>query len=135
MTALPATILPAVAVSLLAHLLLYACQQAPAPAGGSPTAWTEGARLYQRLACHGCHSRRGQGGKVGPALDCLGQRLTKDEVALQLQTPRLRQSHSRMPSFAFISEPERQALLHFLFFGQGCPKAMTEPDNSTDQSP
>ncbi len=47
--------------------------------------------------------------------------LTEQEVQSQLQTPRQQQGRARMPSFAFITEVERQALLTFLL-RPDCPR-------------
>jgi mono/diheme cytochrome c family protein len=73
-----------------------------------------GQELYPRLACHGCHTLQGQGGKVGPRLDGVGSRLSDEELAMQLSTPHCRGNDSRMPSFAFVRPFELQKLLDFL---------------------
>jgi mono/diheme cytochrome c family protein len=73
-----------------------------------------GQELYSRLACNGCHALQGQGGKVGPALDRVGSRLSGEELATQLSTPRCRRNDSRMPSFAFVRPFELQELVDYL---------------------
>jgi len=102
-------------VMLAMWLAVMACQQTGGPAERATGAQTAGAQLYQRLACHGCHSRQGQGGSVGPALDRLDERLSRQEVATQLLAPRRRRPFSRMPSFAFLRTEERQDLLAFVY--------------------
>jgi mono/diheme cytochrome c family protein len=121
------TVVPGAWLGLLAALLFLACQQGPGTEGGGSIAAVPGEQLYQRLACHGCHSRRGQGGTLGPALDCLGQRLARDDVERQLLAPRPRPGRARMPSFAFITDPERQALLAFLLSRDDCPASGPKP--------
>ncbi len=79
-----------------------------------PAPPASGQGLYDRLACHGCHARQGQGGTVGPALDGVGSRLSRDDLELQLSTPRQRQADSRMPSFAFVRPFELRELVDFL---------------------
>jgi cbb3-type cytochrome oxidase cytochrome c subunit len=66
------------------------------------------------LACHGCHALQGQSGNVGPSLEGIGNCLDRQELELQLLTPRRRQHDSRMPSFAFVRPLELQGLLDFL---------------------
>lgn len=95
-----------------------ACQQAPSSAEANVGTGLTGLQLYERLACHGCHSRRGTGGTIGPALDRLDERLSPNEVLTQLLTPRRRQSASRMPSFAFLKIHEQKALATFVHSGK-----------------
>lgn len=84
-------------------------------ANAAPAARPEmGADLYQRLSCRGCHVLAGQGGEAGPVLDGVGGRLSREELEIQLLTPRRRRADSRMPSFAFVRPVELQALLDFL---------------------
>jgi len=73
-----------------------------------------GQELYSRLACYGCHTLQGKGGKVGPALDRIGSTLSGEELATQLSTPRCRRNDSRMPSFAFVRPFELQGLVDYL---------------------
>lgn len=73
-----------------------------------------GSDLYQRLSCHGCHAWHNRGGEVGPVLDGVGGRSTREALETQILTPRQRQADSRMPSFAFVKPAEIQALLDFL---------------------
>ncbi|MGQ9920544.1 MAG: c-type cytochrome [Desulfobacca sp.] len=94
---------------------LTACQQTSGAAAEPPGSQMAGAQLYQRLACHGCHRRQGNGGTVGPALDRLQERLSTGEVETQLLTPRHRRPDSRMPSFAFLRTEELQDLMAFLY--------------------
>ena len=105
-------------VVLAMWLALTAGQQTLGAAAEATGARSTGAQLYQRLACHGCHSRQGQGGTVGPTLDGLDERLSRQEVVTQLLAPRRRQADSRMPSFAFLRTREQQDLMVFVY-GKG----------------
>lgn len=91
-----------------------ACQESAAPAGGQAAAHFSGAELYQRLACHGCHSRRGLGGSLGPPLDRVDAGLSRQEVAAQLLAPRRTGAVARMPSFAFLKAHELEELATFV---------------------
>ena len=130
--AMAATVLLPACLGLLAALLFLACQQGSGTEKEGAGAAAAGDQLFQRLACHGCHSRRGQGGTLGPALDCLGQRLTRDDVERQLLAPRPRPGRARMPSFAFITDPERQALLAFLLSRDDCPASGPKPGEGSN---
>ena len=81
---------------------------------GNGATTASGTHLFQSLACHGCHSVQGQGSTEGPDLDGVGNRLSRQELEVQLKTPRLRRSDSRMPSFAFVRPQELDKLLDFL---------------------
>jgi cbb3-type cytochrome oxidase cytochrome c subunit len=73
-----------------------------------------GQKLYRNLSCYGCHVVNGQGGKEGPNLDGIGRQFSRRDLEIQLTTPRLRQSNSRMPSFAFLQAHELENLVVFL---------------------
>ncbi len=97
---------------------LAGCQQTMVATNKEAGAHLAGAQLYQRLACHGCHSRQGAGGSLGPALDRLYERLSPQEVETQLLTPRRRRTDSRMPSFAFLRTQELRDLVAFVQAGR-----------------
>ncbi|MCP5537116.1 MAG: cytochrome c [Akkermansiaceae bacterium] len=44
--------------------------------------------LFTTKTCIGCHSVSGTGGNIGPALDTVGARLTRDEIRAQIENPR-----------------------------------------------
>lgn len=102
--------------------IILACGLALGLAGGLPELCraeervrsAPGPELYARLACHGCHALEGRGGTLGPALDRVGSRRSREELAVQLMTPRRRHLDSRMPSFAFVRPEELQTLLDYL---------------------
>ncbi len=76
-------------------------------------AWPQeftGEELAHRLGCRACHTWQGAGGTHGPALDGVGQRRSRPELAQQLTSTPSR----RMPSFAFLRPQDWQALLTFL---------------------
>jgi cbb3-type cytochrome oxidase cytochrome c subunit len=79
-----------------------------------PATLSPGWDLYQRLSCRGCHSLQGRGSDLGPVLDRVGGRLSREELETQLLTPRRRQADSLMPSFAYVRPCELQALVDFL---------------------
>ncbi len=44
--------------------------------------------IFTTKTCAGCHSVAGQGGNIGPALDTIGARLTREQVHEQIVNPR-----------------------------------------------
>ena len=73
----------------------------------------EGQRLFEQKGCIGCHSVGGKGGKVGPALDEVGQRRTPEWMIAHFRNPQSVTPGSVMPQFGF-TEPETRALTEFL---------------------
>ncbi len=99
--------------SVMLVILLGGLASTSHPAA-DPATPSVGQDLYQRLSCRGCHALQGGGGHVGPDLDRVGARLSREDLETQLLTPRCRQVDSRMPSFAFVRPFEFQSMLDFL---------------------
>ncbi|RLA87473.1 MAG: hypothetical protein DRG58_10605 [Deltaproteobacteria bacterium] len=74
----------------------------------------QGQELFQRLGCRSCHTLANTGGKIGPALDNVGQRLARSDLEQQLTRPASRQPRTGMPSFAFLKPAELSALINYL---------------------
>ena len=71
-----------------------------------------GPDLARRLGCFACH---GEGpGRLAPSLDGIGSRLRREQLQVVLVQPRQLYPGAKMPSYAYLPEAERQALLDFL---------------------
>ncbi len=82
-----------------------------APLGQRPVS-DAGADLAGRLGCFACH---GKGpGHSAPSLDGVGSRLTREQLQVVLVQPRRLYPGAKMPSYAYLPQGERQALLDFL---------------------
>jgi mono/diheme cytochrome c family protein len=68
-----------------------------------------GQDLVKRLNCQGCHTLPGQGGKLGPNLDGVGQHLTPEVMKKRLASP-----HGGMPNFAHLKPEELDAVVTYL---------------------
>lgn len=68
-----------------------------------------GQDLVGRLNCQGCHALAGQGGKLGPSLDGVGQRLAPEAMKKLLVSP-----HGGMPNFAHLKPEELDAVVAYL---------------------
>jgi mono/diheme cytochrome c family protein len=65
-----------------------------------------GQDLVKRLNCQACHTLAGQGGKLGPNLDGVGQRLAPQAIKKQLVSPQ-----GGMPDFAHLNPEELDAVV------------------------
>ncbi len=63
--------------------------------------------------CTACHSLRGQGGIVGPALDGVASRLTTEDIVKRLKDPTSVMADSKMPKLP-LSEKEITELATYL---------------------
>jgi len=70
--------------------------------------------LAGRLGCCACHSLQGRGGTIAVPLDGAGARLTPVQLDTLLTHPRRLHPGAKMPSYAYLLAPERQALVDFL---------------------
>jgi predicted CXXCH cytochrome family protein len=52
----------------------------PARAPGESSSVAAGRKIYAKLMCAGCHAIGGKGGIVGPSLDDVGKRLSRDKI-------------------------------------------------------
>jgi len=68
--------------------------------------------IYDEI-CAACHQLDGQGGKIGPALDRIGERLDKDQLAVWLRDPAKVKPGTTMPNLG-LSETNIEALSGFL---------------------
>lgn len=80
-----------------------------AAAGVSP-----GAAVFQTKGCMNCHSLHGAGGTFGPALDTVGQRLTREQIARYIRNPRSVNPKAMMPPQTELSDRERDEVAKFL---------------------
>jgi len=70
-----------------------------------------GEDIFNAFGCRGCHLVADRGGSLGPALDGVGKRLSRDQLRATLTVPR---KNSTMPVFDYFTEPELEALLVYL---------------------
>jgi cbb3-type cytochrome oxidase cytochrome c subunit len=71
-----------------------------------------GPDLARRLGCFACH--RKAPGHLASSLDGSGARLTREHLQVVLLQPRQLYPGAKMPSYAYLPEGERRALLDFL---------------------
>ncbi len=84
----------------------YLKQETPAPterissSGSSSIAPPE---IFTQI-CLACHQLGGEGGTVGPALDTVGQRMSKEQLAVWLKDPNAVRPGTTMPNLGLSSE-------------------------------
>lgn len=110
--AIGVTLAAIAALHLAAAVASHASRErSPAPAAAAPS--TPGSRLFVEKGCVSCHSLHGQGGRVGPALDDVDRRVTRDDLLRRLRDPASVQPRTLMPRIPLTDE-EKSALSHFL---------------------
>lgn len=89
----------------------YHARPIPASIAGAPgSVSAEGASLMYRKACLNCHQVGGTGGKAGPDLTWVGDRLTSYEITLKILN-----GGGNMPAYAgVLSAPDMDKIVQFL---------------------
>jgi nitric oxide reductase subunit C len=85
----------------------------PAPQGVA-RAESPGNKLFLALECNTCHSIQGSGGTLAPDLTHEGSKRGEDWIVQELNDPRRFKADSIMPSFAQLSESDKQQLTDYL---------------------
>ena len=73
-----------------------------------------GAAVFQTRGCMNCHSLHGAGGTFGPALDTIGRKLNKEQIAHYIRNPKTVNSKAMMPAQTTLSEKEFEEVAAFL---------------------
>jgi cytochrome c2 len=77
-----------------------------------PPQFTRGAQVYVTGACASCHRINGMGGGIGPPLNGLFDRRTKEWVEAHFANPQKLSPGSIMPPYHFTQEDEAALLLY-----------------------
>jgi ubiquinol-cytochrome c reductase cytochrome b subunit len=78
-----------------------------------PAQAIQGAQVYVANNCNACHKIAGVGGDVGPTLNGLAARRSKDWIEKHFESPQVLSPGTPMPPFHF-SPSERDALVNYL---------------------
>jgi len=73
----------------------------------------EGKKLFDSFHCLYCHSLKGQGGSVGPALDNVGMRRNREWLAAHFRDPKKMTPGTKMPNFKMM-DSEVEALVAYM---------------------
>ena len=73
-----------------------------------------GAAVFQTRGCMSCHSLRGTGGTVGPALDTVGRKLSMEQVESYVRNPAGVDPKAVMPPQKDLSDRELGEVAKFL---------------------
>jgi ubiquinol-cytochrome c reductase cytochrome b subunit len=80
----------------------------------TPAFAADGAALYQKNFCGGCHMVNGVGGKIGPVLNGLSSRRTEAWTAEHFQNPQKMSPGTPMKVYPF-TQPEMESIVSYLF--------------------
>jgi nitric oxide reductase subunit C len=89
-------------------------------------------KVFNQL-CIACHSLGGQGGNVGPALDTVGERMTRAEFITWLENPQQVRPGTAMPDLP-LSDAQIAELAAFLVQLQG-PRPVARPNPAPVSAP
>ncbi len=73
-----------------------------------------GAAVFQSRGCMNCHSLHGTGGTFGPALDTIGQKLSKERIEHYIRDPKASNPKALMPPQKDLSDKELEEVAGFL---------------------
>jgi ubiquinol-cytochrome c reductase cytochrome b subunit len=99
-------------VALAAFLLKLTPKNAEA-LQSAPDDVVQGAMLYQTHQCGNCHTANGVGMKVGPALNGLAKRRTREWIETQIRHPERHVSETMMPAYD-LSPQDMSRLIAYL---------------------
>ncbi|MGE5645925.1 MAG: cytochrome b N-terminal domain-containing protein [Acidobacteriota bacterium] len=99
--------------AIVALLRRLTPEQAEALSAAPPEA-AAGAQIFLANGCAACHMVNGAGGGVGPPLNGLSRRRTREWVAQHLRDPKSQTPGTAMPPFQF-TEQDRDRLIAYLF--------------------
>ena len=114
----PGSPMPAVQISdellnCLSAFLLRVTPQNAAALDAAPGYAMQGAMIYQMNMCGGCHMVNGMGQSVGPPLNGVGQRRTKQWLVEHFRNPQKFEPASTMPPYDFPPD-EMEAIVAYL---------------------
>lgn len=101
----------------LAALASYLLKLSPKNAQAlesAPEPMVEGAIIYQVNQCGTCHTANGEGTHLGPSLNGLSRRRSRESVEQQIRNPRAYSPNSMMPPYN-LSPEEMDRLVSYLF--------------------
>ena len=73
-----------------------------------------GAAVFQTKGCMNCHSFKGTGGTFGPAMDAVGKKLSREQIARYVRDPKGVNPKSMMPPQKELSDRELEEVAKFL---------------------
>ena len=99
-------------VSLASFLLKLTPQNAKA-LEAAPDFAVAGATVYRANQCGTCHTINGEGMKIGPALNGLSKRRSREWIEEQIRNPQSHSAETMMPSFR-LAPSEMETLVAYL---------------------
>ncbi|MFN0172465.1 MAG: cytochrome b N-terminal domain-containing protein [Bryobacteraceae bacterium] len=105
-------------LNMLAAFLLKLTPTNSEALHSAPDFVVEGALVYQKHNCGACHFVNGAGMKVGPPLNGLSKRRTKNWVERHFREPQVMAPGTTMPAYPFKPK-EMEAILGYLFTLEG----------------
>lgn len=98
-------------------LLLFAAHLAiPVEGLAAPGDQALALRLIDSQGCRACHRLNGAGvgASIGPELDQVGSRLTREQLRAKLANPQKRHANGKISDFSHLQPEEIDALVNYL---------------------
>jgi ubiquinol-cytochrome c reductase cytochrome b subunit len=102
-----------VQLNVLSAFLLKLTPENASALSGTPRTAVQAAQIYVANGCPGCHKVNGVGGGIGPPLNGVGKRRSKEWVEKHFMNPNALSPGTVMPAFQF-SPQDRDALVSYL---------------------
>jgi ubiquinol-cytochrome c reductase cytochrome b subunit len=100
-------------LAALASFLLKLTPQNAKALEAAPDFAVAGATIFRANQCGTCHTINGEGMKIGPALNGLSKRRSKEWVEQQIRNPQAHSSETMMPPYK-LSQSEMDSLVAYL---------------------
>ena len=97
-------------------LLIAACCTLPPMAAAATGSEALALRLIDSQGCRACHriNGAGVGASIGPELDKVGSRLSREQLRAKLVNPQKRHANGRISDFSLLQAAEIDALVSYL---------------------
>ena len=79
----------------------------------APDKVLEGAMIHQQQQCGACHIVNGGGVQLGPALNGVAHRRSKDSIEVQIRSPKRHSAETMMPAYN-LSPRDLDGLIEYL---------------------
>jgi ubiquinol-cytochrome c reductase cytochrome b subunit len=112
-TAMPAISLADAQLNALAAFLLKLTPENAAALSSAPAFAVGGALVYQANYCGSCHMVNGIGMRIGPALNGVGQRRTREWIVKHFEDPASVSPGTLMPAYRFTPR-EMDRIVNYL---------------------
>jgi ubiquinol-cytochrome c reductase cytochrome b subunit len=111
---MPPIQLNVIELNALSAFLIKLTPQNSRDLGGIPAPYVEGAQVFVNALCSSCHKVNGTGGEVGPPLNGVSRRRSREWIEQHFMFPQKMSPGTVMPPYHF-SPADEEAIISYLF--------------------